>query len=106
MTFYEKNLKFLSYGSDPIIIPKEMSFLNKYFKTKVQRTFLKYYFVFKDKSNFCDHTGFTATTSFICKMTGKYHYLVNEFENARKNMDLEKIGKIQMAKFKVLKKFY
>lgn len=106
MTFYERNLKFLAYGSEPVHIPKEFSFLNKYFKTKVQKAFLRYYLVFKNRSHFCEHTGFPATASFICKMVGKYHYLMIEFEAARKNMDFEKVSKMQNGKFKVLKKFY
>jgi hypothetical protein len=106
MDVYEKNLRFLSYGSEPIIIPKEHIFLNKYFKTKVQRTFLKYFYIFRDKKNFVHHTGILATQSFICKMAGKFVYLLNEFSNAKKNLDLEKLALIQRGKFKVLKKFY
>jgi len=106
MDVYEKNLKFLSYGSESIIIPKEFSFLNKYFKTKVQRTFLKYYYIFRDKKNFVHHSGVLATQSFICKMAGKFNYLLKEFESAKKNLNLDKLGAIQKGKFRILKKFY
>lgn len=106
MDVYEKNLKFLAYGSENILIPKEHSFLNRYFKTKVQRAFLKYYYVFRDKQNFVDHSGFLATSSFILKMAGKFNYLLSEFDKAKKNVDLEKLSAIQSGKFKVLKKFY
>lgn len=106
MDVYQKNLKFINYGSENNNVPKEHSFLNKYFKTKVQRTFLKYFYIFRDKKNFVHHTGFVATPSFVTKMAGKFVYLLQEFDSAKKNLDLEKLGLIQKGKFKVLKKFY
>ena len=106
MTEFERNLKFLSYGSTPVHIPKELGFLNRYFKTKVQRAFLKYYYVFRDKKFFIEHTGIVATSSFLIKLAGKFEYLLQEYENAKKDLNLEKLAAMQSGKFKVLKKFY
>lgn len=106
MTVFERNLKFLSLTSDIFILPKEHTFLNKYFKTKVQRAFLKYFYVFRASRNFTDHTGHIATNSFLVKLSGKFRYLLQEHEKAKKNFDTEKLALMQRGKFKVLRKFY
>ncbi len=106
MTVFEKNLKFMSLGSEIFTLPKEHSFLYKYFKTKVQRAFLKYYYVFKERNNFTDHTGHIATPSFLSKLAGKFHYLLQEYDKSKKEFNTERLALMQRGKFKVLRKFY
>ena len=105
LTYYELNLKFLSLGSDPKVIPKEHSFLKKYFKTSVQRQFLYYYYYFKDFKLFNDHTGMKADQSFLHKLTNKFEWIMGEYNTAKKNLDFKKLGDIQMRKIRLLKKF-
>jgi hypothetical protein len=104
LSVYEKNLLFLNYGTDPTPIPKEHSFLKKYFKTKTQKQFLNYYYVFRDKTFFQEHTGYKATTSFLHKMAGKFDWLMQEYLEAKKNLDLDKLSRIQGKKINIIKK--
>lgn len=105
ISYFEKNLNFLALGDGLPSIPREHSFLKKYFKTKIQHCFLQYYYFVGCKDNFSDHTGYKCDKSFIHKMVGKYDWLMNTFDLAKKNFDLETIGKLQMKKIKLLKKF-
>jgi hypothetical protein len=105
ISYFEKNLNFLALGDGLPSIPREHSFLKKYFKTKIQHCFLQYYYFVGCKDNFSDHTGYKCDKSFIHKMVGKYEWLMNTFDLAKKNFDLETIGKLQMKKIKLLKKF-
>jgi hypothetical protein len=85
-------------------IPKDYSFFKKYFKTKIQRAFLNYYFHFRDNKNFQDHTGYKINHSFLSKLTSKFEWLLGEYATARKNLDFQKIGLIQRRRLKLIKK--
>jgi hypothetical protein len=105
LSIYEMNLKFLVLGSEPKVIPKDHSFLKKYFKTKVQRQFLYYYYYFHDWKNFTNHTGIRADRSFLNKLCNKFEWILGEYTKARKNLDLKRMGAIQMRQIRLLKKF-
>ena len=105
LSIYEKNLKFVALGDGVPNIPKEHIFLKKYFKTKIQSVFLHYYFFFGDKQNFCDHTGFHVDKSFVCKMSGKIEWLMDMYNTAKKNLDLDTLGKLQRKKISIINKF-
>jgi hypothetical protein len=103
-SYYEMNLLFLGLGSDPVVIPKEHSFLKKYFKTKIQRKFLNYYYVFRDWHGFRDHVGVRCDFSFVFKMATKFEWIMAEYISAKKDMDFDKLSKIQRRRLKLLKK--
>jgi hypothetical protein len=101
--YYEMNLAFLSLGSEPVSIPKEHAFLKKYFKTKIQRQFLNYYYVIRDKTCFQEHTGIRCNISFVHKMAAKFDWIMSEFTKAKRTLDFQKIGLIQRRRLKLLK---
>ncbi len=106
LSITEKNLKFLSLGSEPISIPKEFHFMRKYFKTKDQQAFFNYYFVFRDERNFVNHTGVKITPPSACKLKGKFEWLMQEYLTAKNNMDLDRLAKLKKRRIKLLKRFY
>ena len=95
---------FLNYGTDPTSIPKEHSFLKNYFETKIQKQFLNYYYLFRDKTYFQEHTGYKLTNSFLHKMASKFEWIMKEFSDAKKNLDFEKLSKIQSGRLPVIKR--
>jgi len=103
-SFYEMNLSFISLGSEPVSIPKDHSFLKKYFKTKIQRQFLNYYYVFRDRSCFQEHVGVKCDSSFVYKMSLKFEWIMSEYTTAKRTLDFEKLGLIQRRRLKLLKK--
>lgn len=105
ISIYEANLRFVAYGSHPFVLPREHSFLKKYFKTKIQKVFLQYYYTFGDNKLFTEHTGYVATKSFLFKMTKKLEWLISEYNVAKKEMDMKKLARLQSKKITVLKKY-
>lgn len=105
LSIFDQNCVFIGAQYVDFELPKDLMFLKKYFKTKIQHCFLQYYYFVGCKDNFSDHTGYKCDKSFIHKMVGKYDWLMNTFDLAKKNFDLETIGKLQMKKIKLLKKF-
>ena len=105
ISIYEANLRFIAYGSHPFVFAKEHNFLKKYFKTKIQKVFLQYYYTFGDSKNFTDHTGYLATRSFLSKMANKFEWLMGEYQSAKYKLDMENLAKLQAKKISVLKKY-
>ncbi len=92
--YFEKNINFINQNYERFQIPKEFSFLKKYFNTKPQRAFLKYYFVMRDERCFSRHTGYAAHSSFTSKMKSKFNYFMDMYEKAKKEMDFEVLTKL------------
>ena len=100
----QQNLKFLSLGSEPVTIPKEYQFFRKYFKTKDQREFFDYYFIFRSTANFVSHTGIRIVASSLSKLKSKFEWLWEEYHKAKANMDLETLSKIKRRRLNLLKR--
>lgn len=105
ISIYEANLKFIALGSEPVSVAKEHLFMKKYFKTKQQKAFFNYYYIFRDKTNFTNHTGIVITAPTLCKLAGKFEWLLTEYNNAKSEMDLDRLGKLQKRRINLLKKF-
>jgi len=105
MNLFDKNLAWMNGTYEKNQIPKEHSFLKKYFKTKVQKVFLNYFYCMRDYRNFVDHTGVFATVSFLQRLAHKFEYLMNEYVSAKSNMDLDRINNLAQKKFRIPKKF-
>jgi hypothetical protein len=93
-TYFEKNVAFINQNYERFQIPKEFAFLKKYFRTKPQRAFVRYYFVMGDERYFARHTGHAAHASFVSKMKSKFNYFMDMYEKAKKEMDFETLTKL------------
>lgn len=96
-----RDLAFISGQFTDTEIPKDKSFLKKYFKTGSQLAFLKYYLVFEEASAFADHTGYVCSKCTVAKYESRYHALISAYTSAKKNMDLEAVWRIESGKFKL-----
>jgi len=105
LSITELNLRFINLGSEPTVIPKEFNFLRKYFKTKLQREFLDYYFVFRSADNFISHTGHRVGAPSLSKLSRKFDWLMHEYYEAKSNLDLDHLSKLKRRRVKLLKKF-
>jgi hypothetical protein len=104
LSYFEKNIIFINQNYERFQIPKEYSFLKKYFNTKPQRDFLKYYFVMKDERHFSTHTGHAAHFSFVSKMKSKFNYFMEMYEKAKKDMDFETLTKLNSREVILIKR--
>ena len=97
---YENDLNFISGEFEKFQIPKEKRYLLKYFKTKVQLAFLKYFLVFGDYKNFIDHTGHWCRPKWLKALHERLISIEAMHKEAKANMDLTFLAKIETGKLK------
>lgn len=83
-------------------IPKEKSWMSKYFKTRTKRLFLKYFVMFGCTARFCEHSGEVCTLRYIKKMKRQYAILEEKHTKAKNELDFELLAKIEMGKCKLI----
>lgn len=84
-------------------IDSEKYWMKKYFKTKIQYQFLKYFSIFGSISQFVNHTGFFCTSRYLKKMKKKYIILINCHRNFKEKGDFESVSRLETGKFKICK---
>lgn len=84
-------------------IDKSNVWLLKYFKSDIQRRFLKYYFTFDGYYYFRRHTGIFCSTRYLETMKKRLSYLLKLHEDAKSNFDLDLLTEVEMGKIKNLK---
>lgn len=103
-----KDLQFISGEFLDYDLPKELKYLGKYFKTRLQRVFLRFYLTFGNLKNFTDHTGFRCSERVLFNLKNKCDKLVNAYHSAKiaglSEESLEAIHKLESGKFVCSKK--
>ena len=87
-------------------IPKNQRYLLKYFKTDIQRAYLRYYLTFHDHRNFVDHTGIWCSSRTLWSLQAKYRKLVATYEDAKASLTeegLETVHLIETGRFVLTK---
>lgn len=92
----KEDLYFISGEFRETEIPKKQQFLLKYFKTDIQRAFLRYYLLFGDWRNFVDHTGYHCKERYLGKLEKKYHQLMEAHKEASSVLDEEHMKRLQI----------
>jgi len=82
-------------------LPKEKRFVLKYFKTNLARKIIHYYFIFNTVTNFVNHTGFFCDYVYLKRCMDKYEEIIKLHNLALKEMDFDKMEKIQNGSFKI-----
>ncbi len=103
--FLIRDLDFISQKYCTYQLPKEKSYLLKYFKTPIQQAFLKYFFVFGDYENFVDHTGYYCQVRWLRLLEQKMVKLGELRDKAKADLDLELLAKIESGKLKLSRGF-
>ena len=102
MTFHD--LKLISLQLETVELPKEKKYLFKYFNTPLQIAFLKYFHLFGDYSNFVDHTGLSCQIKWLKSLHSKLQKIEKMHKEARFNMDIETLARIESGKQKFSRK--
>lgn len=95
-----RDLDFLSGRFSEQELSKEQRYLLKYFKTELQRTFLKYFMVFGDWTCFIEHTGLWTTKSYLHRQEQRFHGVVAAHKQAKSTMDLDALWRVESGKYK------
>jgi len=99
-----KDLMFLSGAFFDTEIPKDQQFLLKYFKTDLQRAFLRYYLAVEVVINFVDHTGYYCSDRYLWQQQARLLNVLDAHKQAKENFDLDLVWKIESGKYKCSKK--
>lgn len=89
-----RDLLFVSGSFFETEIPKDKTFLLKYYTTPVQLAWLRYFFAFGDTKCFSDHTGHPMTDRYDRRMRRRYKRLVELEKDARLKMDFDKLWEV------------
>lgn len=81
-------------------LPKSKKWLFKYFKSNRAKAFVHYYLTFGNFTNFVDRTGWYFTERNMLKSVKKLKKLLEAHHEAKSNIDLETLAKIETGKFK------
>jgi hypothetical protein len=96
-----RDLVFLSRQFETIELPREKAYLYKYFKTKLQDAFLKYFFAFGDYTHFTAHTGLRSEYYWLKNLHCRLVQLEELHRTAKQNADLTTLAKIESGKYKL-----
>jgi hypothetical protein len=82
-------------------LPPEKKYLLRYFKTDVERQFLRYYLIFGNYHRFTDHTGCACTRRWLRKLREKLEKLDKAHSEARASGDISLIARLESGKEKL-----
>ncbi len=102
-TFEEYNLLWLNSDFVNTKPAKEHSFLYKYFRKKIQKLAMEYFYVMGEDNvyHFQDHTGYKASASFLCKQYFKFKSLISIYNKAKENFDFETLRNLDQGKIRI-----
>jgi len=96
-----KEAEFLAGAFFDCQLPSDKMFLFKYFKSDLEKQFLKYYFCFQEIDCFSAHTGLVCQTRWA-RILEKRFKLLNFCHNFfKKNFELDKLARMETGEMKL-----
>lgn len=93
------DLLFISGDFFDMNIPKDKKYLKKYFRTSIEKQFLRYYIVFNTRHRFVEHTGIFVKLRWLQVLEKRFKYLTNEHLKSKMEFDLDKLELIESGKY-------
>jgi len=100
-TSEDLELIFLAGTYDELPIDPDKRYLLKYFKTDVQRRFLKYYIIFGNAYRFQERTGYHITERYCEYLVSRIKRLDRVLKRAKVDFDFNLIEKICNGKLRL-----
>jgi hypothetical protein len=82
-------------------IPREKQFLLKYFRSPLEKQFVKYYLCFGEIDNFVDHTGFFCQKRWLRILKKRIDKIMSVHEIYKKNFELDKLRELENGRYKL-----
>jgi hypothetical protein len=95
--------KFLAGEFFDLPLPREKAFIFRYFRSPLERQFVRYYICFGQIDNFIHHTGFFCQRRWLRILRNRYEKLVKLHEKYKTEGNLEKLNQLEKGKLKHLK---
>lgn len=96
----QSDLEFIAGDFFDLDLPKNKRYLFKYFRSDIQRQFVRYYHVFGNVTHFVDHTGWYCERRWLQLLLARLSLLERTLKKARAEMDFETITLIESGRFK------
>ena len=82
-------------------VHREKEYLFRYFNTRIQRQFVRYYLAFRSIRNFTDHTGIRVLPLWLRKLRKKLQSLEAAHAKAKAAFDTETVAKIERGEYRI-----
>lgn len=82
-------------------VPREKMFLFKYFRSPLEKQFVKYYLCMGEIDNFVDHTGYFCQMKWLKVLRKRIEGLLAAHSESKRECNLEKLSEIENGKFKL-----
>jgi len=82
-------------------VPRDKQFLFKYFRTPLERQFVRYYLCFGEVENFVDHTGYFCQQRWVRLLKKRMDNLLRIHETYKNNFELDKLRELEEGRLKV-----
>lgn len=96
-----RDLEFVAGSFFDKEIQKDRMFLLRYFSTREERAFLRYYLIFGDYSCFKNHTGCYTLKANLKLLEQRLQILLRLHSEAKKSWNLDLLEKIESGKYRV-----
>jgi hypothetical protein len=92
-------LDFLAGNFFDFELPREKLYLFKYFRSSMQKSFLRYYYCFDGEfAHFTDHTGIACQRRWLLLLRTKLNKILAAHAKAKEEMNLSMVKRIERGK--------
>lgn len=84
-------------------VTRDKEYLLRYFDTKLQRQFVRYFLLFRSPRNFTDHTGLKVQPLWLRKLRRKLYALEAAHAKAKADFDTATVALIEQGKYRMRK---
>lgn len=95
-----KEYQFLAGKFFDFEISKERKFLFKYFRSPLEKQFIRYYLCFGEIEYFTEHTGHFCQNRWLKILKQRFDKIIAFHNQCRENLDLELLEKIEKGRYK------
>lgn len=94
-----KESQFLAGNFFEFEISKERNFLFKYFRSPLEKQFVRYYLCFGEIEYFTEHTGHFCQKRWLKILKQRFDKIIAFHNQCRENMELELLEKIEKGRY-------
>lgn len=95
-----KELAFIAGSFFNFEIPFDKNYLFRYFRTPLEKQFLRYYFCFGEIDLFVEHTGCYCQKRWLKILKKRLDKVLATHENLKSNFEIEKLMELEKGKYK------
>ncbi len=95
-----REAEFLAGVFFDFLISRQNQFLLKYFRTKIEIAFLKYYLCFGEIEYFTEHTGWYCQKRWLRILVKRFNKIIKAHTDFKSNLELDKLRELESGKYK------